>query len=408
MKILHTSDWHIGHKLHHQDRTEEHLYFFQWLIETINKEKIDTLLVSGDIFDIGYPSNAMLHTYFNFLLELKDSHCSHIIITGGNHDHTSTLDAPRELLKAMNIDIIGGMPEQLDQEVIYLEDSKNEQTIAIIATPFLRDRDIRKSVPGESFDDKMKAVQQGVSNHYRQAVDHILEENDSKPILIAMGHLLITGASASDSEREIHIGSLNGISIDLFPEEIDYFALGHIHRPQKIKQKENIRYSGSPIPLSFSEHKDIKKVILIETHENNELTISELETPKLRNWGRVKGTLEEVKTKMSECHSSKEYKDWFEIQIIETQYHPDIIREYEEWIEANRENDHYKIIKESLRFEHNENLQQKRDQYTKDLNEMSVQDVFTSLLEDKNISDKDELVQSLNELIQNNQSLLDL
>ncbi|QZT38143.1 exonuclease subunit SbcD [Halosquirtibacter xylanolyticus] len=408
MKILHTSDWHIGHRLQLQDRTEEHKNFFHWLIQTINKEEVDVLIVSGDIFDIGYPSNQMLHLYYHFLLELKDSFCKRVIITGGNHDQASTLNAPKEILKALNIDIVGGMPNEMEKEIIRIETSNPERPLVIIATPFLRDREIRKSSPGESFETKMKATALGIATHYREAVDHILEDNTISPTIIAMGHLLVTGVSMSDSEREIHIGSLQGVPIDKFPPEIDYFALGHIHRPQKIQGNDHIRYCGSPIPLSFSEHKDIKKVILVDIDDSDgNISTKELETPKLRYWKRTKGTLAEVQLTLQQHQSELEKKDWFEIQVIEPTYDPNIISTYESWLESERETDQYKIIKESLQFDQNENITSERDQYTKDLSEMTIKEVFTSLIVDKGIEDDELLLQTLNELLQDNPTLLD-
>ncbi|QZE12856.1 exonuclease SbcCD subunit D C-terminal domain-containing protein [Halosquirtibacter laminarini] len=405
MKILHTSDWHIGHKLHQQERTEEHLHFFQWLMQVIESERVDLLVISGDIFDVGYPSNAMLQQYYDFILQLKESHCKRIIITGGNHDQISTLNAPKELLRQFKIDVVGGMPNSLDQEIFYIDNGEKE--IAIIATPFLRDRDIRQSLPGESFEDKMKATEAGIVAHYRQAVDHVLQEKESSPFILAMGHLLVTGASTSESEREIHIGTLQGIDANLFPEEIDYFALGHIHRPQKIKSHSEVRYSGSPIPLSFSEHRDTKQVVLIDIDKDNKMSVTTKDVPKLRKWGRVKGTLEEVKETLSQHTKETSRKDWFEVQIVEPQYHPDIIVAYEQWLETERENEQYKVIKESLRFESNHSKRKEAQQYARDLSEMSVEEVFDSLLMDHHIEEREPLMQTLKELISNNPTLLD-
>src|SRR5690606_26452846 len=272
MRVLHTSDWHLGQRLVNLDRTEEHQHFLDWLLQTIEQEKVEVLLMSGDVFDTGAPSNTALRQYYNFLTRVCATCCRHIVITGGNHDSISTLNAPKELLDCFNIKVIGGASDNPLDELIILNNPDTEQTELIVcAVPFLRDRDLRLSVPGESTEEREKRLKQGIASHYAGFVEHILPYKAQQIPVVAMGHLFAAGGSTTESEKEIHVGNLAQIGADQFPKEFDYVALGHLHRPQLVNKTHHIRYSGSPIPLSFSEVTD-NKIILILDFEAGALT----------------------------------------------------------------------------------------------------------------------------------------
>ena len=200
---------------------------------------------------------APLKLYYQFLTSLIGSSCRQVIITGGNHDYISTLEAPADVLSALNIQVIGGAKETISDELIEVS-INNELQCVVAAVPFLRDKDIREINASESYEEAKDAVNNGIVKHYQQLAE---EAGKYTCPLIAMGHLYVQGASQSESERDIHIGNLAGLRVDSFPDKFDYVALGHIHRPQKFK--DTIRYSGSPLPLSFSERKDNKQVIVL-------------------------------------------------------------------------------------------------------------------------------------------------
>ena len=145
LKILHTSDWHIGKQLLKVDFDEDMELFFNWLIETIKSEGINVLLMSGDLFDQANPSQAALTQYYQFLKRMIPLECK-IIITGGNHDSPHVLNAPKELLHFLDIEVIGGAPENISELFIPIE--QNNEKVVVAAVPFLRDKDIRKSAPG--------------------------------------------------------------------------------------------------------------------------------------------------------------------------------------------------------------------------------------------------------------------
>ncbi|MBF8962658.1 exonuclease SbcCD subunit D C-terminal domain-containing protein [Pontibacter sp. FD36] len=331
MRVLHTSDWHLGQRLVNLERTEEHQHFLDWLLQTIEAEKVEVLLMAGDVFDTGAPSNTALRQYYNFLTKVCATCCRHIIITGGNHDSVSTLNAPKELLDCFNIKVIGGATADLLDELIELRDEKGQLELAVCAVPFLRDRDVRLSVAGESYEEREQRIKQGIAAHYAAFVPHVQPYKDQGIPVVAMGHLFAAGGSASDSEKEIHVGNLGQIGADQFPKEFDYVALGHLHRPQQVNKAHHIRYSGSPIPLSFSEVTD-KKVVYVLDFENGQLTdLKEIAIPVCRKLVRFKGSLEEVKQKI-EVYDNSSYNlpAWAELQVELDAPIPDLNQQLEE------------------------------------------------------------------------------
>lgn len=253
MRLLHTADWHLGARLIERDRLAEHAAFLDGLIETLRTEKIDALLLSGDVFDAANPPQDAITLYFDFLKRLADLKTVKAIITGGNHDSASHLNAPRELLRRFDVHVFG----QAGENVVDLGGA------VVAAVPFLRERDLRRSGAGEGMQEVQSQVRSAIRDHYTAQLAACQAIAKGRP-LIAMGHLTVLGATTSDSERDIHVGNLGAVGADIFAG-FHYTALGHLHRPQKVAGLETVRYSGSPIPLSFSEAADAKSLVLIES-----------------------------------------------------------------------------------------------------------------------------------------------
>ena len=169
MKFLHTSDWHLGRSLYGRKRYDEFASFLDWLTQTIGNEGIDALLVAGDVFDTSTPSNRAQELYYNFLYRVSTSCCRHVVVIAGNHDSPSFLNAPRELLRVLNVYVVGSMTEALEDEVVVLY--RNEQPEVIVcAVPYLRDKDIRTVEPGETIDDKNTKLIEGVEKTLRRCL----------------------------------------------------------------------------------------------------------------------------------------------------------------------------------------------------------------------------------------------
>lgn len=309
MRILHTSDWHLGQNFMGKSREEEHSAFLTWLLDTIESENIDLLIVAGDIFDTGTPPNYAHELYYNFLTKASHSSCKDIIITAGNHDSVSTLKAPKQLLKALNVHVITSGDENEDELIpIYKDDTL--QTI-ICAVPFLHDRVVRKAQSGQTIQDKEFSLNEGIKEHYNTVLVQAQElSGDNKVPIVATGHLTTVGSRTSESERDIYIGGTIDIGGDFLGKNFDYVALGHLHINQTVGSY-HVRYSGSPIPLSFSESKTQKKVNIVSLEEGR-VEVKELDIPLHRPLLLLKGDLPSVS---SELEAITDKSTWIEVHL---------------------------------------------------------------------------------------------
>ncbi len=320
MKILHTSDWHLGRSLYGRKRYEEFSAFLDWLAVTIEEQDIDVLLVAGDVFDTSTPSNRAQELYYRFLCQVSTSCCRHVVVIAGNHDSPSFLNAPRELLRALNVHVVGAITGDPADEVIVLRREDTPEAI-ICAVPYLRDRDIRTAEPGETIDDKNAKLVQGLKKHYADVCSVAqcrragFESGDGTEIpIIAMGHLFTAGGQTVDGDgvRELYVGSLAHVGEDVFPEVIDYLALGHLHVPQSVGRSGRIRYCGSPIPMGYGEASQQKKVVVVE-FEGRTPDIRELPVPCFQPLVRIAGSLEDIREKL-EALKAASSNAWLEIE----------------------------------------------------------------------------------------------
>ena len=262
MKILHTADWHIGQTFFEYDRKAEHLQFLAWLKKQIHDLKVDVLLIAGDVFDSPNPSAESQRMYYRFLREMTaENHDLQIIIIAGNHDSAARLEAPNPLLEDMNITVRGVVKRNTDGEIDF-----KHMVIPInkggycLAVPYLRQGDYPHA----------ETYAQGVKAMYEAIFEQI---KDMKQPIIAMGHLQATGSEISENDRSERtvIGGLECISPDSFAKEITYTALGHLHRGQRVSGRENVRYAGSPLPMSFAEKNNKQGVVLIDIAETTKI-----------------------------------------------------------------------------------------------------------------------------------------
>ena len=316
VRILHTSDWHLGADLYECKRTSEFEAWFDWLCETLKKERIDVLVVSGDIFDVFNPSNEARKMYFDFLTRVHVEHlCKHIVLTAGNHDSAAQLEATSEVLACLNHHVIGRASGDLDKECLPLCIHGDTPEIVICATPFLFERDVRQSSSQESPDERVENYAKGIAEHYRRLGEHarqICDDLGKELPIVAMGHLTVTGAKTSDGERKI-IGTLDGVNSAIFGSAFDYVALGHLHVPQIVGKNEAIRYSGSPLPMSFSEVHTPKSVVIVSFESGKMPNTEILPVPNFQKLSSVEGNLEEIVSQLKTLGESGE-NTW--IQVI--------------------------------------------------------------------------------------------
>ncbi|MEL6274683.1 MAG: exonuclease SbcCD subunit D C-terminal domain-containing protein [Bacteroidota bacterium] len=377
MRILHTSDWHLGHRLYDRERREEQQMALQWLLNTIEQEQIDLLLVAGDIFDVANPPNYARQQYYDFLAQLRGSGCRHVVIVGGNHDSPAMLNAPAAIFRHFDIHIVGSAKAQLEDQIIQLKNSKGELEAVVAAVPFLRDRDLHYSQAGESAAARERRLQQGIRQHYEGLANAMATYQKMSVPILTTGHLYAHGASAEEKRSNIYIGNRSNIAGSDFPKLFNYVALGHIHRPQKVAELNHVRYSGSLIPLDFSEMVDNKGVFVLDFTGAKLDTISQVPVPLFRRLKQLAGSLEEVKNSLERFlarRSTTEFQEplapWIEVRIQADQ--PILLpREQLEEIIENRPAEllAVKLERSTTNLPH-------RPELTPDLTSLTVEEVF--------------------------------
>ncbi len=400
MKILHTADWHIGKVLHKHPLEEEHNLFFEWLLETITKEKIDLLLVSGDIFDLANPAAKDRKLYYNFLSQLIGTQ-TRVIITGGNHDSIGVLNAPSEVLNALDIHVIGGAKENLKDELIEIKDDTGKLALVVAAIPYLRDRDLRQNDASHQQSSRVEAVRSGIKKHYDDIAKLAKESYPDIP-LIGMGHLYTKGSITSESEREIQIGNEAAVEAKHFSKSFDYLALGHIHRPQVIDKNEFIRYSGSPIALSFSEQTHNKVVLIVTVDESNVDKPQVIPVPTFRALNKVSGTLASVTQQLNEYQVEGMLSTFMEIEVNEEQFSAQVLAQVENLIALHKSNDKFKILKSKVNFEQGSKDTSDLFKSGTNIEDLTPQEVFQRKLESQQVLPENQkmLTEAFSELLE--------
>ncbi|SEL91859.1 exonuclease SbcCD subunit D [Parapedobacter koreensis] len=308
MNILHTADWHLGQLFHEYDRTYEHQQFLDWLVQTLQREAVDVLLISGDVFDLSNPSAATIRQFYTFLNKASKA-CPdiQIVVTAGNHDSASRLEAPKPLLESSNIHIIGTVAKDdqgnIDADKLIIPLSKDGDIKAwCLAVPFLRMGDY------PAIADCDNPYAEGVTALYRDLYEAAKSNQQPGQAIIAMGHLHARGAETSDMDKaeRLIMGGVECISAAAFPEDIAYVALGHIHKAQRLGGKEHIRYCGSPLPMSFSEINYKHQVILFTIEDGQVTPPRGIEVPvtvPLLKVPSIHSRVEEVLLALQQLHS---------------------------------------------------------------------------------------------------------
>lgn len=276
MRLLHTSDWHLGHTLKEVPRDHEHAAFLAWLGEACVREAPDVLVITGDVFDSATPPASAERMWFEFLAATRRAMPAlDIIAIAGNHDSPARLGAASAVLRELGVHVIGGLPrvrgergahEPLDLDRILIPVAGGRGLVA--AVPFLRPIDIPVDV-----EDPLATI-------YGEVVAAARQRRRAEQALVVLGHLYVTGAEPSYlSERRVSIGGQESASLRLFPDDIDYVALGHMHRAQRVG-RETIRYAGAPIALSLDEAGYRHQVLVVDFAGGRVAEIRSLDVPQ--------------------------------------------------------------------------------------------------------------------------------
>jgi exonuclease SbcD len=399
--VLHTSDWHLGRTLYtKKQRYSEHEKFLHWLIDTIQSTNTDVLIVAGDIFDNATPGSRSQELYYNFLIRLKSTACRHVVIVAGNHDSPSFIDAPKKLLAALNVIVVGSIAENPADEVFVLKDENDRPELIVCAVPYLRERDIRTSEEGETIADKDKKIREGIRKHYADVAE--IAENRRKEThadipVIATGHLFAVGGQTTqdDGVREIYVGNLGDVGAEIFPPVLDYVALGHLHIPQKVNKSEHIRYSGSPIPMGFGECKQQKQLNLI-SFENRRPVVETIPIPVFQKLESIKGDRENILQGVRQLGESNE-NCWIEVIYTGEEIWGNMVNELENEIES------YPAL-EIIRYRNQKLFHSvlEQEQENEILEDLDITEVFNRCLESNAIppEQRKELSVAYSEIIQ--------
>ncbi len=297
MRLIHTSDWHLGQTLHNYERAYEHQCFLDWLTDTVVAEQADALLIAGDVFDTANPSAAAQKQLYRFLQQVRARAPQlDIVIIAGNHDSPGRLEAPGPLLESHGTRVIGHVVRKedgaidLDRMIIPLHERSGAIGAWCLAVPFLRPGDVPRSAAENAADDApaVDPYLAGIGLLYRQTVELAAARRAPGQALVAMGHChMVDGAASLDSERRIVIGGTEALPATIFDPAIAYAALGHLHLAQRVGQKEHLRYSGSPLPLSFSEVNYQHQVLRVDLDGDAVREVTPLPVPRAVDLLRV-------------------------------------------------------------------------------------------------------------------------
>lgn len=298
LRILHTSDWHLGQFFIGKSREAEHRAFFRWLCDTIQARQIDVVLVAGDIFDTTTPPSYARELYHQLIVDLQPLGVQ-LVLLGGNHDSVAVLHESAELLRCLNTTVVPGYVTDISRHLLTLPNKAGEPAAVLAAVPFLRPRDLSqradfRSSSGVEAADKQLQLQQQISQVYQELYQAALQQAETlspgAPLpVIATGHLTTVGASSTESVREIYIGTLDALPASAFPP-FAYIALGHIHQAQKVGGSEFIRYSGSPLALSFDEARQQKYCLQVSL-DAGAVQVEALPLPRFQPLCSVKSDL---------------------------------------------------------------------------------------------------------------------
>ncbi len=325
MRILHTSDWHLGQYFFTQSRLEEHRLFIDWLLDTIKNEQIDVVIIAGDVFDTASPPSYARELYHQFVVKAYTLNCQ-LVIVGGNHDSVAVLNESKQVLHCLNTHVVASVDGDLSAQLLELPNKRGETGALVCAVPFLRPRDLLSTQVGKDEKLRRQELSQAISTHYHSlfqlAQQHSAYIEHGVPI-IGTGHLTALGITQSDSERDIYIGTLEGFSASQFPA-FDYLALGHIHRAQMIGGNPKYRYSGSPLALSFNESSTQKSLVMVDLAQPEQeprlITI-----PVFRPLISLEGEIEQLAQAIEALTWEKaQLPPWLSISIASNQHYSDV------------------------------------------------------------------------------------
>lgn len=357
--FFHTSDWHLGQFFYNHSRQYEHEQFLTWLLEQIQQKQPNALLIAGDIFDVINPASAAQKQLYQFL---ADAHAlaphMQTLMIAGNHDSGYRIEQVEPLLEKYNARTVGVVRWKedktldLDRLLQPIYDLDKNIVAWCLSLPFLRGAEIT------GFNEHTTNSQNAIAYLHQQLISEAKKRKTDDQALILMSHAHMQGGETSDSERPIIIGNEEALSTALFDDVIDYVALGHLHKPQKV-QHPHIRYSGSPIPLSFSEinykHQVVEVKIEPSKADETAFQFEALPVPRSIQLHRIRGELNEVFAQLKAL-ASGEIANIDQREYIDIEYHTDMppLPNLRQQFEDALPKDRYRLVKISRQYKNNQ------------------------------------------------------
>ncbi|MFB9885170.1 exonuclease subunit SbcD [Balneatrix alpica] len=331
MRILHTSDWHLGQHFYGKSRAAEHAALIDWTLQQVSQHQVDALILAGDIFDSATPPSYARELYYRLVQGMAERNTT-LVILAGNHDSVAVLEESQQLLRSFGTLVIAKAQSEPDQQLFTLRNRQGEEAAILCAIPYLRPRDLLVRQAGESLESKAQNLAQAIAQHYQQLYQQacLLREQSKRPLpIIATGHLTTLNSQRSDSVRDIYIGSLEAFDAGHFPP-FDYLALGHIHRPQQVGDKPHFRYSGSPLALSFDEARQTKSMVLQCWQEGQPQAAELIPIPCWQPLWSWRGDLQQLPQALAAVDWPSQPLTWLDLQIEDQHYLSDLASRVEE------------------------------------------------------------------------------
>jgi len=307
--MLHTSDWHLGRTLHRADLREAQAGYLDHLVETVRSERIDAVLVSGDVYDRAIPPVDAVALCEDGLARLRDAG-ARVVVISGNHDSARRLGFASALVDQAGV-YLRTRAGSLAQPVLLAD---QHGPVAIYGVPFLEPDAVRHDLPpgpGQPGGEPAPRGHQGVLTRATECIRADLATRDGARAVV-MAHAWVTGGEASESERDISVGGVGRVPATLF-DGFAYTALGHLHGPQTLS--ERLRYSGSPLPYSFSEARQHKGAWLVDLDQQGNVQVERVPAPGFRRLSVLRGTLSDLLT--SPAHTGHE-DDYVSVVLTDT------------------------------------------------------------------------------------------
>ncbi|MFJ2426363.1 exonuclease SbcCD subunit D C-terminal domain-containing protein [Pseudomonas sp. NPDC087804] len=336
MRLFHTSDWHLGQNLHGQERDFEHACFLEWLLRQLKLAQPDVLLIAGDIFDTVNPPVKAQECLYDFIVNAHEQQpLLTIVMIAGNHDSGSRIELPAPLMRRLRTHALGRVlwldDGQLDSErlLLPLPNAKGEIAAWCLALPFLRPAEVTGAHLGDNY-------LRGIGQVHERLIEAANAKRKPGQALIAISHAHMAGGSVSeDSERSLIIGNAEALPASLFGPSISYVALGHLHKPQKVNGEERIRYSGSPIPLSFSEIGYQHQILDVTLDGETLVSVEPILIPRSVNLQRIgPAPLAEILLQLADLPNidllaETQRQPWLEVRVTLDEPQPDLRHQVE-------------------------------------------------------------------------------